>query len=353
MASRTATDLDFLAANVHGRRSRLAEADRLDELCRVRSLPELAQRVLPGEQVLSVEDLQRRLVLAQVHEMAFIAARLDGASGHLLDWLCARFQMENIKVLARGFSRGLALDELRLHLVPLGGGLAFEEEVLGAADSIEAFAAAVLSPPLREGIERAIPLYRERPRPFFVEAGLDHGYLVELLARARRVPAADQRDVLQIARQEADTFHLALVVRGKFHYGLDLETLMTFHVSGSRISQNLFQAMVRAEHLSEVASMADGVAIDASPGELTDAATLEILAWNRYLRVANWVFRRSHMGLGAVVAFEAVRRVELANLIRLSEGIRAGLSPDDIRRRLIPRTDLSAARARSGEPLRV
>jgi vacuolar-type H+-ATPase subunit C/Vma6 len=42
------------------------------------------------------------------------------------------------------------------------------------------------------------------------------------------------------------------------------------------------------------------------------------------------------MGLGAAIAFTALRRVELANLITISEGIRNGMEPAAIRRRLIP-----------------
>jgi len=45
------------------------------------------------------------------------------------------------------------------------------------------------------------------------------------------------------------------------------------------------------------------------------------------------------MGLGAVVAYAAIRRIELANLITLSEGIRTRVTPDALRQRLIPRAE--------------
>jgi vacuolar-type H+-ATPase subunit C/Vma6 len=49
------------------------------------------------------------------------------------------------------------------------------------------------------------------------------------------------------------------------------------------------------------------------------------------------------MGLGAVVAYASIRRVEVANLISLSEGVRAGVAPEVVRRRLIPRQDIEGA----------
>ena len=347
MAPRTATDLDFIAARLHGRRSRLAEAERLDELCRIRTVPELARVLFPESRFLTATPLQRVLVLDQVEEISTIASKIGGSSGRFLDWLRMRFRVENVKVLVRGFSSGMALRDLQPHLVPLPDDLALNPEVLAGAGTIEAFAAVLDPEPLRAGLERAVEPYNKRPRPFFPEAGLDHGYLTELLARARALPRAHRDDVLGIARQEADTFHLALVARGRFSYDLAPDTLHRFHVRGTRISGQQFRQMLRAETLAEAAATAVGAAIDAMPAEGgPDAAALETLAWNRYYRLANRTFRRSHMGLGAVVAYAAIRRIELANLITLVEGVRTRVPPDALRQRLIPRAGPSEAPAR-------
>jgi vacuolar-type H+-ATPase subunit C/Vma6 len=346
MAFRTATDLDFLSANIHGRRSRLAEADRLDQLCRIRSLPALARALFPESRFLTAAHLQRVLVLDQVEELSTIASKIGGPSGRFLDWLRIRFQMENLKVLARGFASGMGLGELGPHLIPLPDDLALNTDVLGTAGTIEAFAAVCPNDVLRAGLERAVDLYNETPRPFFVEAGLDSAYFGELLARAKALGRAHRDEVLAIARQEADTFHLMLVARGRFHYEVAPAALERFHVAGTNLARALFRGMCGAESLAEAARTAVGRILDDAPPKSRGGvapADLEALAWNRYWRLANRTFRRSHMGLGAVVAYAAIRRIELANLIRLTEGIRAGLSPQAIRRRMIPRSDLPEA----------
>ncbi|HET6442619.1 MAG TPA: V-type ATPase subunit [Phycisphaerae bacterium] len=339
MALRIALDLDYLAANVHGRRSRLAEAERLDALCRLRTVTDLARALFPESRFLTAAALQRVLILDQVEELTEIASRLGGAAGRILDWLGVRFQMENLKVLARGLAGGMALEDLRPHLILLPDDLALPVEALASAGSLEAFAALVPHEPLRDGLKRGGDLFARRPKAFFLEAGLDAGYLEELLSRARALPAADRREVLPIALQEADTFHMMLAARGKFHYGLGPEAIVPFHVRGALMARRTFEAMAAAEHVSDVAALAVGVAVDEVPAvakEALTAADLEPLAWSRYYRLANRAFRRSHMGLGAVVAYAAIRRVELANLITLSEGIRLGQPADAIRRRLIP-----------------
>jgi vacuolar-type H+-ATPase subunit C/Vma6 len=280
------------------------------------------------------------LILDQVEELTEIASRLGGAAGRILDWLGVRFQMENLKVLARGLAGGMALEDLRPHLILLPDDLALPVEAMASAGSLEAFAALVPHEPLREGLRRCADLFARRPKAFFLEAGLDAGYLEELLSRARALPAADRREVLPIALQEADTFHMMLAARGKFHYGLGPEAIVPFHVRKTRIPRQTFAAMAAAEHVADVASAAAGAALDEVPpkgaNEALTAADLEPLAWGRYYRLANRAFRRCHMGLGAVVAYAAIRRVELANLITLSEGIRLGQPADAIRRRLIP-----------------
>lgn len=339
MALRIALDLDYLAANVHGRRSRLAEAERLDALCRLRTVTDLARALFPESRFLTAAALQRVLILDQVEELTEIASRLGGAAGRILDWLGVRFQMENLKVLARGLAGGMALEDLRPHLILLPDDLALPVEALASAGSLEAFAALVPHEPLRDGLKRGGDLFARRPKAFFLEAGLDAGYLEELLSRARALPAADRREVLPIALQEADTFHMMLAARGKFHYGLGPEAIVPFHVRKTRIPRRTFEAMAAAEHVADVASAAAGAALDEVPKGANEALTpadLEPLAWGRYYRLANRAFRRCHMGLGAVVAYAAIRRVELANLITLSEGIRLGQPADAIRRRLIP-----------------
>lgn len=337
----------------------MAEAERLDQLARIRSLPELARALYPEARLATALDLERRLVEEQVRELALLAPKIGGASGRLLEWLLVRFQMENLKVLARGLARGMSLAEIQPHLVPLPHDLALASEALASAGSIEAFAALVPDAVLKDGVLAAADLYKANPRPFFIESGLDQAYLGELLSRARAVPLADRADVVALVRQEVDTFHLTLVARGRFTYGLKAEELVRFHVRGAAITRERFLRMASAEDLGAAAVVAGPAVMGwaagrgAAPPPSLDAVALEAMAWNRYWRLANRTFRHSHMGLGAVVAYTAIRRVELANLIRLSEGIRAGLPADVIRRRLTPRSDLVLGRAPAREGSRV
>jgi len=215
-------------------------------------------------------------------------------------------------------------------------------------------------PALRKAVQAIQDVFRSQPQAFFIEAALDQAYLAESLTRTAALADEDRDAVLPIIRQEIDAFHLALVSRGKFIYGLKPELLTPFHVRGAGIRRVRLVAMLTAADLADVAAKAVGLAIDELPHELSgqagparavDPSLLEVMAWNRFLRLANRAFRRSHMGPGAVIGYTAIRRVELANLITLTEGIRVGLRAEAIRAHLIPRAASAAAKTDAEVPL--
>lgn len=349
MARGTTNDLDYLATRLHARRSRMAEGARLDPLCRSRSVSELCQTLYPGKD-LAGADFQRRLVQDLVQELSDCLKHLDEEGNNLVGWMLVRFQMENIKVLLRGFLNRKPIEELQRHLVSLPHSLKLDAPTLAQVESIEHFIELLPPGPPRERLKAAFNPYRDNLRPFFLEAALDSGYLHELLARARRISDADTEVIKSLVFQETNIFQLMLGVRGKFHYDLSADSLLPLSVGGAGKSDEWFRALLAAPDILTAAKCAVGHALDELPPErATDGvatanpAALEALAWKRYARLANSAFRRSHMGLGAIAGYAGLRRVEVANLISLCEGIRIGGEVEKLRARLTPRTDLEDA----------
>ena len=352
-ARQVADDPDYLAARLHGRRSRMAEAERLTGLCRIRSLSEFTRTVFPGSESQEVLDFQRLSVYELTRELSGFLAHMSGPGAGLLDWALVRFQVENLKVLIRVCLTKSPITDPQKYLVLLPKELVLDIQGLTAAESLDDFVRLVPKGLLRESLEEAIEIYRDHPRPFFFEAALDHAYFQELLARVEGVSQEDREIIKPMVCQEVDIFHLMLVVRGRFHYGLTPETLLPLHITGTRIPRALFAEMLNDQDLYSSVGRAAGRVFDAAPFErgssngsaatTVDGGAFEGLAWKRYLRLANLAFRQSHMGLGAVVGYAGIRRVEVANLITISEGIRKGIAAETIRARLITYTDEEAA----------
>jgi V/A-type H+/Na+-transporting ATPase subunit C len=346
-----ANDLDFLTARLHARHSRMAEAERLDSLCHIRNLPEFYSTIFPKSEIKDILDFQKLSVHELIGELSGFRTYMSGQGADLLDWMLVRFQMENMKVLIRACLTKAPIENIEGHLIPLPRELTLDNRRLAAAESPEDFIRLLPKSLLRESLVKMMDIYSDYPRTFFFEAVLDRYYFYGLLSRMERLSQEDREIVKPMFCQEVDIFHFMLVARGKFHYGLTPEMLRPLHVAGSRISRALFAAMLND---TDIYTSVDRVAkrvLDTTPFEHSqndgtmnvDASTFEGLLWNRFFRLAGMAFRQSHMGLGAVIGYAGLRRVEVANLITISEGIRTGMAAETIRKHLIPRFDLEGA----------
>jgi vacuolar-type H+-ATPase subunit C/Vma6 len=342
----TTANLDFLAARLHGRRGRMAEGRRLADLSRLRTIRQLASELFPGAETESAAEIQRRLVRSLADEVLGMATHLSSAGAALLYWLAARFQVENLKIVVRSILGGAEPAVRGRHLVPLPREYGFAAEALVASASLGELIRRLEHGIWGRSLAAAVRSCGAAPSAFCIEGMLDRHYFRELLARARALEGEERRLVEPLILQEIDTFHLMLVARGRFGQRLGAELLLPFHVAGAGISERCFAAMLTDPDLRTAAGRAVGRALDGLPPVPTGSsedrvasvpAALAALAANRFLRLANRAFRRSHMGLGAVVAFVAVRRVEVANLITLTEGIRARVPEEQLRARLVPR----------------
>lgn len=326
----------------------LAEGSRLDDLCNIRTVDELARRIGGGARFRDAAALQRHLTLEFVAELDMLAASLTGAGAALLDWQRARIQIENLKVLARGLSRGLTPQALAPRLMPFSPGQEPQAEVLDGtaaalrggdtAARLEALARMVPEGPLRSGVRKVgeAPPYGHHLL-FMFDTALDSAYLETLRQRTARLPAADRAGASRLAAAEIDTFNVMLATRGRYHHQMAAEAFRAFLVAGGGVG---LQALEQCLHLPDAAAAVSALAgrLGETLEAVAGAPALESLCWHRHLRVANALFRQSHMGLGAVLGYVTLRRIELANLVTFSEGLRMGCDPRQIRARLLPRT---------------
>ncbi|NMC94541.1 MAG: V-type ATPase subunit [Syntrophorhabdus sp.] len=341
----TENDLDYLVARLHGRRSRMAEAERLDNLCRIRNLHEFFRTIFPESDIKEVVGFQRQLIDQMVDEFSRFCSHLSGPGTDLLDWMLVRFQVENLKVLIRACLTKAPLEEFKEYLISLPVKFTVNIQELTKAESPADFVHLVPIRLLQEDLEKALEIYNKYPRSFFFEAALDCGYLKGLIEKTVHLSGEDCAFVKPMVFQEADIFNIMLVARGKFYYGLAPDILRQFYVPGTQISRTQFHSMLDEADLSSSMGRIPHCVFDTDLPQFSreggsidvDASVLEGLAWNRFYRLANLAFRQSHMGLAAIVGYTGLRRVELANLIRISEGIRMDIPAETIRAHMIPR----------------
>src|ERR1051325_1255904 len=136
MARAMTNDMDYLAARLHGRRSQLAEASRLENLCRLPDVSELCRAVYPDTGFHALADFQRRLAQDLVRELCGFLNHLEGPGVALLGWMLTRFQVENMKVLIRAFAHRTPLETPEEYLLSLPHDLALDVQTILAAKSL-------------------------------------------------------------------------------------------------------------------------------------------------------------------------------------------------------------------------
>lgn len=336
---------DYLAALLHARRSRMAEGERLDVLCRSKSLAEFFREIFPNSEFGGILDFQRELVQELIDELSDFRAHMSGPEADLLDRTLVRFQVENLKVLIRICLKKASIDEASGYLVSLPRGLTLDTQRLAVAETMEDFIRSTPKGILRQCLRKSLELYEDYTGPFFFEASLDCGFFQGLVESLERLSREDREIIKPMIYQEVDIFHLMLIARGKYYYNLASDMLLPLHVSGTRITNALFIAMINDVDLVTSADRVAERVLDtmilkqgSSDGSASiDTLMLESLAWKRYLRLANQAFRKGNIGLGVIMGYTGLRRIEVANLIAISEGIRSGMTPEAIREHLIPR----------------
>ena len=338
-------DEDFLGARLHARRARICEVQRLEALCGLRSLPALAAELGLDEGLTTARAFERHLLRELVAESRSLVAESQSPAARLVRWMLARLQLELLKVVLRG--QGARADRalVREQLFELPAGP--DPDALLAASSPEETVDLLGDEALQRVVEQA--LTRHGPDALLLfESALTQGYYQELLARARRVEGGEGGWLVELMAQEADTFHLMLVARGRFHEGVPAEALRRLHVEGTALSRTRYRDMLASPDLAAAARHALERVIDRMP-RLDDAsrlaARLERQCWARYLRLARRVFRRSEMGPGLLIAYVALRRIEVANLVTIAEGLRLAVPAELLRARLLPGAGEEEARA--------
>lgn len=314
-----ADDADHLAARLHGRRSRMAEGERLRALCALESPRELGQALFSGAGAASSTEVQARLAQDLAAELSALGAGMGGARGAFMLWLAARFQAENLKIALRALSSGSGAEEAAGLFIALPAALAGYGPSLLSFETPQELAGALPAGPLRAGLERACSLYHDLSIPFFYEAEIDRAYFGELLARAAAIPGPGRAPAESLAGQELGIFLLELASRAAVYYGLGKKELLGLYVEGPALSRRKFAALLEAA--PELAGPAP--------------AELEAGGWALYARLANRAFRRAGAGFGVPAGYAALRRVEAANLATVSEGLRLGVPAGELRGLLV------------------
>jgi len=332
----TDTNIDALYAKIRARRAWMYEKEKLSRLCQLKSLPALAAELYPEQGIEGPRQFQKRLVDDHVASLAWILDFLGEPQYGFFLWLLRRYQIENIKVIFRGFHSRRPAAEVLPYLAALPEQLAVPAERMLAAPTAHDFAAELEKDPLHDPVAEAAAAYSEHAKPFHFDASIDRAFYATLTSLAEQQELWEDDRGGELVSLEATFYLIMLTIRLKAGYRVEFDSVAHYlripRTIGLDVLREIYSAQSVAAGVESLPKRLRGQ----MPGRIDTPDQLERALTMYLYRRADSVFYHSGVALAAVVAFHYLKRMELANLIRLVEAYRYGLSAGEMQQSMLP-----------------
>ena len=312
------------------------EKEKLARLCELRGFANLVGAIFPEDGIEDHRQFQRRLAEDHLQQLTWILNYLGGRAHELFVWLLRRYQLENLKVLFRGFHARRPPREVKRYIIATPEEFALPVEQMISAAGTDEFAGLVPDASLRAAVIEGLQSYAKKSEPFFFEAALDAAFYSKLLSLADEGSAEGLASCLPLLALDTDIHLVVLVLRARFNYGIDFEEIEAI----LRVRRAAPVESLRAVHSAESVTAA-GQALPKALAKAVGRSVQSVEDVERelgtYLHTrANAAFYGSGITMAVPVAFYFLKRIELGNLIRLAEAYRYGMSAPEMRRALVP-----------------
>jgi len=334
----TPVDFAFVSAKLHGMHSRLYEGVRLEPLISLRNAFEMMASVFPKLDVTTRRRFEQHLVREHVHDLNRVQVFLEGRNRDFFDWQLERYRIENLKVVLRGWKARMGPDDVEPLLVELP-----EPYTLPVREILETtrLTDVIRRTPVRQfrqGIRRGSVHFHDTNKLFYIEAGLDAAYFEELCRRAGGLGRTDRSEVSGLLHFEVMMYDVLFIMRARLNYDASADDVREFIVRGPAPAptRGQLEGMLRAESFEEMlGAMPQRKLLLGPDDEPGDLGELQRRMWERLYLAANRLFYRSMFHMGCVEAFYTIKRVELANLVRVAELLRQETPAAEISREVI------------------
>jgi len=336
---------DFVNAKVHGMRGRLYEGERLDALLHYPTLPDLVRAVLPQyDSQGTVRSVERELTRGLFDALAEIARATDGPVQGLVQKLVRRCDLENLKVVIKfwdGRRRGVEglPSECEDFLVECRGVEAPPVDEMLATQTVAELIDAIPDRTWQNACREAARGDTPETSTFYLEAALDVTYLLSLWDCIEKLPRLDRAVARRIIGTEIDIANVLWARRLRATYGLSAsEANELLCPRGHYLSDAHRRAVCEAAHdLAQMVAVMPLGDRRGLPQILVEReADADALLLSHLYRVANREFYRDVFGIGVIAGYYVAKKVELVNLVRVIEGYKYRLRPEEIQSLLIP-----------------
>ena len=337
----------YTVARVKAKKSALLKEDAYSKMLMM-SLPEISRFISESGYQKEITELTGKYNGVDLIEHATYANManlfkgiLNSSEGELKDMIAAdleRWDAWNLKVILRGKSYGLDMEQMKEDLVPAGKlGLAQLETLMGYGSEEEIIQA------YGKFVDLAIPqnvlaTYGEEKNLAVIEDYLDKAYYERLLLNVD--PSSRPKRLFQdFIRNEIDITNLETILKLKKE-GITGDVILGYYIpGGAQIDKKLATQLANAESVSAMANdLAQLDFYEDIKDALDDSKSLKdiVAALTKYHRKQARTFTHLYpLSVIPVIDFMIHKETEVNNIRIIARGIESGLDKEIIKGLLV------------------
>jgi vacuolar-type H+-ATPase subunit C/Vma6 len=244
-----------------------------------------------------------------------------------------KFEIENIKLLVKGFYKKLGSEEIKLHesVEQLLGRKGIFKEALAAAD-LRALITILQKLPYGKLIEEAFANFeRENYSFFYFDLFLDLKYLEELWSKHQKLRRNNRTIVREFIGLETDCYNLEVVLRAR---NLKIEPHLIYKMISSKsfhLNKQFLEELIRDnlsyERLAQIFRISEKMSS-------LDAQSVPLICKSMRLKLIRSLYVGSVFSIAKSLAFLIHKELEMENLRIISVGIYYKKPIDEISKKL-------------------
>jgi vacuolar-type H+-ATPase subunit C/Vma6 len=322
--------MDFLNANLRGRRPRIYEGEKLNELAEKKSLEGIWKHLYPRQTAAGRLVLERNLRQDSVEELCSVARLLPTNYRRFYRSLLQRFQMDNILVLLRLFCGSNGSTHREDYVRELPPIISIESDRLLSSSSLESFLDA-----LPEPFDNASEFLDKSPDQYdttaYLEMAIEKTWWEYLGKVLQDVPFEYRSQCSGPIRYELDSKRLLTILRASRHYDFDwdeIAPMLPTWPTSSSLGSGLSLSQRRLRKLFDDPSAENVVNLIGTKvlrkEDCENLADLEDSLWAKIYHRANRLYYGVMEGPAIMVSYYYVRLNELKSLTGVVESVYYG-----------------------------
>jgi V/A-type H+/Na+-transporting ATPase subunit C len=259
---------------------------------------------------------------------------LPPGAAELVGWYNRRFEIENLKTVLRTVHYGLDPSRARASLIPLRD-TSVRWNLLMEAGSVAAVVDQIRESPYARPLENAMERYQQEQRLFYLEIALDLFYFQKLVRLIESQSGKDAADARRFLGRSIAVQNLLWAYRYRIYGRMTPEEIINFtlHRAFAAGLDTIRRVALGSPLAVEAARL--GFRISPEISEVEGLTEIEVLAERERFRYAKAAIRRPLFQLRGALAYLWLLEAEVRDLTVIMEGKAAGLSSEEIGRRLV------------------